>query len=293
MSSTFQQIRQFLWVKQNNPYATNSGIVIWRNQACLIDPGISPADCAEISDFVTGHGASTNTIILTHAHWDHLMGIQCAPQARILTQQNYRDIIRIHAKDLIHQVRAWWLSAYPASHFSWSPPMPDVCYQRDAVVYMQDLILHLYHMPGHTKDHSVVFFPQGKILWAGDMLSDREIPLVEDIRSYSQSLEILSAMDIEMVVPGHGTSAVNAGDSRIRITQDTDYIHNLKSCVRQALEQNCDISQTVAQCSDICFAQPDSYPHAHIWNIESTYLSLGGATDTISGWEVEWNTIVK
>lgn len=120
------------------------------------------------------------------------------------------------------------------------------------------------------------------------MLSDLELPLVEDIHAYNRTLVALEEMDVNILVPGHGTPALVKDNIAARFAQDRSYLKSLQQCVIKALSQGCDCDQTVDLCLPIHFAQPDNYPHAQRWNIESAYRTLGGTVSALSGWAEEW-----
>ncbi len=287
MPSDFQQLCEYLWVKQNNPFATNTGLLIRAGQACLLDPGISPDNLTEIKRFVADQDAEVKTVILTHAHWDHLLGAAWFPHARVVAHKHYLDVIKNHGGHLAQQVTAWWVPEAYGPLDLWTPPEPTTVFSHTMVLHIGDISLRLIHTPGHTVDHSVVYMPQERILWAGDLLSDRELPLVEDLNAYVRTLVTLAALDVRMLVPGHGTPAAEAGDIHTRFDQDRTYLHTLRTCVLDSLACGCDDVQTVNACLKVPFAQPDDYPNAHRWNIESAYRSLGG-TSTGLGWDNEW-----
>lgn len=288
MPSDFQEIGTCLWVKQNTPFATNTGLLIGTGHACLIDPGISSDNLTEIKHFVANQDAEVNTIILTHAHWDHLLGAAWFPNARMVAHKTYLEVIKNHHEHLVQQVASWRVSEADTPEV-WAPPQPTKVYSHTLVMLLGDIPLRLIHTPGHTVDHSAVYIPQEKILWAGDMLSDHELPLVEDINAYNRSLATLAALDVNILVPGHGKPALDSADITTRFDQDCTYLQALRHCVHGALTRGYDSAQTVEACLHVPFAQPNDYPHAHQWNIESAYCTLGGSAEAPSGWVKEWD----
>jgi glyoxylase-like metal-dependent hydrolase (beta-lactamase superfamily II) len=290
MPSNIQQYQKSVWIKQNTPYATNTGIVIHHNQACLIDPGISPADCESINQFLLKQNADVKFILLTHAHWDHLLGVHYFPQAQVVTHQKYLDVIRRHQEHLVQQVSAWWESVNRVPIFDWTPPFPMISFAKHSVISLGGLTLSLFHAPGHTSDHIVIYIPYAKVLWAGDMLSDREIPLVEDIVFYQKTLVDMKAFKACIVVPGHGRPATETVEIQQRFEQDMAYVDNIRACVQYVLDCGYGYAQTVKACIAEPFSQKDEYPNAHRWNIENAYLRLGGISGKMIGWVNEWQS---
>ena len=82
------------------------------------------------------------------------------------------------------------------------------------------------HAPGHTS----LWIPQGRVLLAGDLLSDVEVPLLSEVdpsgAAYRAGLDVLEpfASRAALVVPGHG----NPGrDALARLQRDRRWLDAL------------------------------------------------------------------
>jgi len=85
--------------------------------------------------------------------------------------------------------------------------------------------------PGHAAGHASLWLPDVRVLLAGDLLSDTEIPLLdvasrESVRAYAATLDRLAALDAAVVVPGHGALARD-GEVAARFTADRGYLDAL------------------------------------------------------------------
>src|SRR5437016_1997351 len=94
------QLTPNLYIAQSRLFHTNHGIFISEGQACLIDPGIYPDELHALAHFISEQGATVQTIVLTHSHWDHILGPRHFPNVKIITQANYLTETRNH-KDTI------------------------------------------------------------------------------------------------------------------------------------------------------------------------------------------------
>ena len=103
----FDQLTPHLWVTQSALFATNSGIFVSGDRALLIDPGIPPQRIAAIARFVADRGATPQAIVLTHGHWDHILGPEHFPGVPVIAQTRYLDVLEMHGIDLQRQVAAW------------------------------------------------------------------------------------------------------------------------------------------------------------------------------------------
>ncbi|WP_262927662.1 MBL fold metallo-hydrolase [Microbacterium sp. NIBRBAC000506063] len=79
---------------------------------------------------------------------------------------------------------------------------------------------------GHAPGHAALWLPRQRVLLAGDMLSDIELPLPfwpDDLPAYIAALDALApyAAKAAVVVPGHGTIGT---DAAARLDADRRYI---------------------------------------------------------------------
>jgi cyclase len=79
--------------------------------------------------------------------------------------------------------------------------------------------------PAHTAGDLVVYLPENKTLFAGDLLFEGMHPLVwvGTISSYLLALERLLGLDLDVVVPGHGRATDRAG-----IVRHVEYLRALR-----------------------------------------------------------------
>ncbi len=277
------------WVAQSATYATNSGILLAEAEAYLIDPGIGPAELDDIAAFVRDRGAVVRGILLTHAHWDHLLGPSRFPDAPVIAHAAYRPVIRAHAEDLQRQVARWAADRSLSCLPTFVPPVPDITFSTKMIVQLGSHALWVIAAPGHAPDHTVVYVPVEGLLWAGDMLSDLEIPMVMDtFVAYRRTLRDLAGLRISALVPGHGTPTADPQEIHGRFVQDQAYLRAVQMCVSEAVTRGASLDETLAHCETIPFVQPDSYPNAHRWNIEQAFVEMGGRVEGPAGWEKDW-----
>jgi glyoxylase-like metal-dependent hydrolase (beta-lactamase superfamily II) len=148
--------------------------------------------------------------------------------------------------------------------------------------------LQLIHAPGHWPDQLVVLEPEAGILWAGDMLSDVEIPFVsQSLIEYERTLRMLRGLEIKVLVPGHGSPTTDEDEINRRLMDDGSYLAELRRAVagwigRGQLPGTSDELAQGFQPSNKLDA--NRYPHK--LNCETVWRELGGAgLDDRPGWE--------
>ncbi len=65
----------------------NAGVFISAGEACLIDPGLVPDEMDGLEAKIKSEGALLKAMILTHAHWDHVLGPERFPNCPTIAQE--------------------------------------------------------------------------------------------------------------------------------------------------------------------------------------------------------------
>ena len=167
--------------------------------AMVIDPG---AEVHRILQTLFVHGLTLTTIVVTHAHIDHIAGalaLQQATGAPIL--YNQADLPLIAMMD----VQAGWLgTATP------EVKPPDHSPADTEILPLGDLRAHILHTPGHTEGSLSVYLPEQGLLLAGDTLFAGSVGRTDLPGGHTGKLltsireRLLTLPDETVVIPGHG-----------------------------------------------------------------------------------------
>jgi len=282
---SFTELTQNLWVTQSEVYATNSGIFISEGEACLIDPGITHQEVSGIARFVEDMGAAPHALILSHGHWDHLLGAEYFPKIRVVAHVHYADRLREHRDEIQRQVIEWEARSGNRQTRVFVPPEPTDTFDKTISLPIGSQTLKLIHMPGHAADQIVIYHAPSATLWAGDMLSDLEIPfIIHNLSAYEETLAYLDTLKIQVLIPGHGNPTRNPEEIQARIAEDRAYLSKLHARIAQTLAEKGDIDEALARCEDISYRCPEDNAIPHRRNVESAYSELGGDAQDRHGW---------
>lgn len=200
---------------------TTSTVVVANGAALLVDPSWDPDELAWIADDLTAAGIAVTAGFATHAHHDHLLWhprLGAAPRwasgdtaSQALTSSS-ASIAALgpnwpaELARLVGQV-----TGTHGNYLPWEGPSVE-------------LITH----DAHAKGHTALWVPAARTLIAGDMLSDVELPLLENSSptDYADGLAALAPFveRAHIVIPGHGTPAVGGATARRRWAADKAYL---------------------------------------------------------------------
>jgi len=288
MADRFELVVPGLWMVRSRVSVTNSGVWLEERVACLIDPGNTADELAQIAAFVRAQGVRATHIVLTHAHWDHALGVQAFPGVPVVAHACYLgEIERDGEVTLRFLVKN---ELVDAATFLF--PRPDILVPGEMALPGQGPALRLIPTPGHSADHLSLYDPRTGALWAGDMLSDMEIPyVISSLADYERTLAQLSALDVRALVPGHGHPTCDLAEIRRRLKADTEYLAALRAGVEAALHDGSAIGETVARLSGLIGPQPEM-EGTHRLNVESAYIELGGPGNPLEvGWDRSFATM--
>ncbi len=289
MSHPLTCLTSDLWIAQSRLYATNSGLWISAGQACLIDPSLTSDEIPALAETGKQLGVVLTAVVITHSHWDHILGPEQFPGVPMVAHADYsatlrqdeprtrRIIARLEAEQGIQRNQPFPL------------PQPDQTFTETLTLPVGDLRLRLTHAPGHAADQLTVYDPASGTLWAADMLSDLEIPFVShSLPAYRTTLATLSGWDIQTLVPGHGAPTSDPAAIAARLGEDRAYLDELAGRVGMVVTAGGSLAEAIAACAEIHFRRPTANAQPHRFNSESAYAELGGAADPAQvGWSQE------
>ncbi len=192
------------------PYQTNC--YIYGNEetesAWIIDPG---ADADQIINIIEKRNVTPVSILLTHGHWDHIMGlpklIETYPSLEIFIGEKDLNYLGKKGKDFInkHCFDLTFLQRFKNEINS----LPKADYVLNGDEFLDDCKLKVIATPGHTPGGVCYYSAENNILFSGDTLFANSIGRCDlfggDYQAIQKSLEKLMELDDEVIVlPGHG-----------------------------------------------------------------------------------------
>lgn len=142
------------------------------------------------------------TLINTHHHADHTFGnFVCPPHTTIVAHRRARDEV----------IKTGTSIAAAFEGPTWGdieivPPF--LCFEESLTLFVDDLECRLIHFgtPAHTTNDIVIWIPERKLLFSGDLAFNGGTPFVlqGSVEGWLETLQQLKQLNVETVVPGHG-----------------------------------------------------------------------------------------
>ena len=180
----------------------NTGFITGHDSVSVIDTCFTEARTRaflqamrEVSDL------PVNTLVNTHHHGDHTHGNYLLHGASIVGHELCRQTVIDTGLHTLHPL-------FPGvvwGDLELAPPF--ITFQERLDLFVDDLKLELHYMgPAHTTNDVVVWLPDRKLLFTGDLVFNGGTPFVAmgSIAGSLVATERLRQFEAEIIVPGHG-----------------------------------------------------------------------------------------
>lgn len=186
----------------------------------MVDPGIAPWEVRSAAA-----GRPVDHVLITHADWDHVLGIPMLPEATVHAGAA--------AAERIASGEAWESVVAEARSFcipldGLGPLRVDDVLDPPCETAFGPWAASVWATPGHTDDCITTLVPDEQLMVAGDYLSPLEIPYAYDsVAAYRGTLAVLARLIEEhrprWVAIGHG-APLTADQARTVADEDIAYL---------------------------------------------------------------------
>ncbi len=187
-----------------NPFSENTYIVYdEKGEAFLVDPGnFSEVESSVLQTFIEKHDLKIRNIVLTHAHIDHVLGLQWAHdtyKVPVLMHELEREILDRNPRD--------------ANRFGFffKPFVGDISYLNEGeTLKLGDDEFKILHVPGHSPGSVAFYHKKQNFMISGDVLFEGSIGRTDLYKGDHQQLiasikeKLFVLDDATQVYNGHG-----------------------------------------------------------------------------------------
>jgi glyoxylase-like metal-dependent hydrolase (beta-lactamase superfamily II) len=213
-------------------YQTTTTVIVASEDIFVVDPNWLPDEIAQVHSFVDEvRGNKTLHLIFTHSDYDHIIGYNAFPGARVIASQAFadnpakaHDVQQAIDSDKGHGVSRPYELVYPTVN--------DRITNDGQRLEFPGITFTFYLAPGHTDSCMFAVAEPDGVWIAGDYLSDIEFPLVNGFwTEYLDTLrkvdDILNGHKVLHLIPGHGSPTTDVGEILKRGAQALEYLRDI------------------------------------------------------------------
>jgi glyoxylase-like metal-dependent hydrolase (beta-lactamase superfamily II) len=272
---------------------SNAGLVCDAGESLLVDTLFDLRLTREMLDAMrraAPAAARIGTLVNTHANGDHCYGNSLVAGAAIVASKACAEEMR----ELPPAVLAAFLEAAPglgrAGEFlrrafgafefrGIEPAAPSETFEGELERRVGDKRVRLIEVgPAHTRGDILVHSIDDRAVFTGDILFVDGTPIMWEgpVAGWIRACERIEAMDVDVVVPGHGPITHRSGARRVR-----EYL----SYVRDEARRRFDAGMNAADAArDIALADYSSWGDAEriVVNVDTLYREFSGSSERTS-----------
>jgi len=209
-NTTFTRLSEhaYAYTAEGDP---NSGVVIGTDAALVVDTTATPA----MAKRLIGHIREVTDkpikyVVLSHYHAVRVLGASAyateGAQEIIASRGTYELIVERGAQDMKSEIERFprlFDAVESVPGLTW----PTMVFERDLTLFLGQLEVQIKHIGmGHTKGDTIVWLPQEKVLFAGDLVEYGAAAYTGDahLSQWPATLEALRGFAAEKLVPGRG-----------------------------------------------------------------------------------------
>ena len=193
---------------KNNSFGANAGIIIGKDGIVVVDTMISANEAKRsIRDIRTISHKPIRYVVNTHYHFDHVFGNSEFAKlgAVVIAQENVKKAMENSARETLKNIGEYGLT--PKDMKGTTLAYPVLTYSDRMTIDIGGQQIELIHArQSHTGGDTLVYLPDKKVLFAGDILFTNYHPFLGEgnIEEWAKKLDDIKLMDIEKIIPGHG-----------------------------------------------------------------------------------------
>jgi glyoxylase-like metal-dependent hydrolase (beta-lactamase superfamily II) len=188
----------------------NTGIVVGDDAVLVADAQATPVMAQDVMQRIRGvTDQPVRYVVLTHYHAVRVLGASgYGAQEIIASEDTYDLIVERGAQDMQSEIERFprlFRAVESVPGLTW----PTMTFRGRMTLWLGKLEVQLMQVGrGHTKGDTIVWLPQERVLFSGDLVEFDATPYAGDayFADWPQTLDALAALEPEKLVPGRGPS---------------------------------------------------------------------------------------
>ena len=214
----------------------NTGIVIGDDAVMVIDTQATPVMAQDVIRRIREvTDKPIRYVVMSHYHAVRVLGASAYGASHVIASRPTYDLIQERGeadmKSEIERFPRLFRAVESIPGLTW----PNVVFESELTLFLGKLEVRILHLGrGHTKGDTVVWLPQHKVLFSGDLVEFAATPYTGDayLQDWPRTLDRIAALGPEKLVPGRG-EALQTPEKVAQGLQDTrDFIVSMFGAVK-------------------------------------------------------------
>jgi glyoxylase-like metal-dependent hydrolase (beta-lactamase superfamily II) len=263
----------------------NTGIVVGDDGVMVIDTQATPAMAQDVIRHIRQvTDKPIKYVVLSHYHAVRVLGASAYQPREIIASEATLEMIRERGKeDMASEIGRFprlFRDVESIPGLTW----PTITFAREMTVWMGKLEVRISQVgAGHTRGDSIVWLPAQRVLFSGDLVEYNAGIYTGDaqLAEWPATLDRLSALRPERLVPGRGAAMMTAADSLKAIAFTRDFVSALYACAKENVAAGKNLRQVYEAARarlDPVYGRYPIYEHCMPFDVTRAFDEAGGIT---------------
>ena len=261
----------------------NSGVVIGDDYVMVIEAQATPRMAKDvIAKIRSVTDKPIKYLMLTHYHAVRVLGAsEYKASEIIMSEKSYEMVVERGQQDWLSEFQRFprlFRGHESIPGLTW----PTITFKDRMTIDLGNKRVELMHLgEGHTRGDAVVWLPEDKVLFAGDLVEYGATPYCGDAQlgHWSGTLDALEALGAAALVPGRGDALTNPAQCQEAISGTRDYVSTLFNGAKRSRANG----ESLKECYDNLMAEMRPkfgdwviFEHCMCFNVSRAYEEASG-----------------
>jgi glyoxylase-like metal-dependent hydrolase (beta-lactamase superfamily II) len=233
----------YAYTAQGDP---NTGIVIGDDAVLVVDTQATPVMAQDVIRRIRAvTDKPIRYVVLSHYHAVRVLGATAyRPQQIIASRDTYDLIVERGEADMKSEIERFprlFRAVESVPGLTW----PTIVFEGSLTLWLGKLEVRILQLGrGHTKGDTVVWLPQDRILFSGDLVEYDATPYAGDcyFKDWPATLDALAALKPAKLVPGRGAALQTPADVARGLAGTRAFVAELYAAVQGGVAAGKDLS---------------------------------------------------
>ena len=223
----------------------NTGIVVGDDAVMVIDTQATPVMAQDVIRRIrTVTDKPIRYVVLSHYHAVRVLGASgYAPEHVIASRDTYDLIVERGEADMKSEIERFprlFRAVESVPGLTW----PTIVFEKRMTLMMGKLRVEIMQLGrGHTKGDTVVWLPDDRVLFSGDLVEYDATPYTGDayLQDWPATLDAIAALKPEKLVPGRGAALGNPAEVKAGLDGTRAFVTEMFASVRDGARAGKDL----------------------------------------------------
>lgn len=217
-------------------HGANVAFVVTSEGVVLIDTPMLPEEARHWLGVIREQtDLSIRYIVNTDHHRAHVIGNQHFPTATVIAHEDAWKEMRSYGDSFRTRLLNMYRRRIPEAVAEWETSLdiikPQVTFSGHTVLHKDGKEIHLIPVGGHTSATIVVYMPNDRLLFTGDVVVTNRPPFLSqgNTKQWLNALSYLRRLSYDVLIPGHGELTGKEATDKM-----SEYLRQVRREVRRA-----------------------------------------------------------